>query len=94
MLSDDLIATIQRLPLNDKVALLESLMQTVNEELRQASPGTDTTSDAKRRTDRRGTEEPLPPFAELRGILAKDTLIPADYDWKDDYADYLTKKYA
>ena len=40
------------------------------------------------------TDGPLPSFAELQGVLAADTPIAAEYDWEDDYTDYLTKKYA
>lgn len=94
MLPDDLMTTIQRLPLEEKVSLLEILMRTVNEELRQESRDNAVDPRAKRALEVLGTDGPLPPFAELQGILATDTPIPAEYDWKDDYTDYLTKKYA
>jgi len=77
------LENIQRLPLDEKMALLEALMRAVNDELRQES-----------RSDAPRADEPLPPFEELQGILATTTPLPAEDHWKDDYADYLTKKYA
>ncbi len=94
MLPDDLMANIQRLPLDEKMALLAALMQTVDEELRRRSHDNRVDPHGKRALEVLGTDGPLPSFAELQGILATDTPIPAEYDWKDDYADYLTKKYA
>ncbi len=94
MVFDDLMTTIQRLPLDEKVALLEALMRTVNEELHHASSEATAAPNAKRPADVLGTEGQPPPFEELRGVLAMDTPIPTEYDWKGDYADYLTKKYA
>jgi hypothetical protein len=41
-----------------------------------------------------GTDGYLPPFETLHGILATDMSLPTEYDWKDDYTDYLTEKYA
>jgi hypothetical protein len=94
MLPDDLMANIQRLPLDEKMALLTVLIQTVNEELRQKSRDSAADRDINRALEAIGTDGPLPSFAELQGVLATDTPISAEYDWKDDYADYLTKKYA
>lgn len=93
MVSDDLMANIQRLPLGEKVALLDMLLRAVSEEMRRVSP-VPADSDAERLSELPGADGPLPPFAELRGILATNTPPPAECDWKDDYADYLTKKYA
>ena len=92
MLSDDLMTNIQRLPLDEKLALLEALMQAVHAELHQESIDT-AHPDTKRLIEVLGIDGPLPPFAELGGILAMNT-PSAEEDWKDDYADYLTKKYA
>ncbi len=94
MVSDDLMMIIRRLPLDEKVALLEALMRTVNEELHHSSAEAAATPDAKRLADIFDDERQPPPFEELRGVLAVDTPIATEYDWKDDYGDYLTKKYA
>jgi hypothetical protein len=94
MLPDELITFIKRLPLDEKMALLAALTRTVNEELRQESRDNAVDPRAKRALELLETDGPLPSFAELQGILATDTPIPAEYDWEDDYADYLTKKYA
>jgi hypothetical protein len=94
MLSGDLIANNRRLPLDEKMPLLTVLIQTVNEELGRVSRDSATDRDITRALEALGTDSPLPPFAELHGVLATDTPIPAEYDWEDDYADYLTKKYA
>lgn len=94
MLPDDLMTTIQQLPLEEKVSLLELLIRTVNEELRRESRDIAVDPRAQRALEVLGIDGPLPPFSELQGILASDTPVPAEYDWKDDYADYLTKKYA
>jgi hypothetical protein len=94
MLPDELITFIKRLPLDEKMALLAALTRTVNEELRQESRDNAVDPRAQRALELLETDGPLPSFAELQGILATDTPIPAEYDWEDDYADYLTKKYA
>jgi hypothetical protein len=94
MLPDDLLANIQRLPLDEKMTLLKRLMQAVNEELRQQSCGVTASPDAKRAREMLGTDGYLPPFETLHGILATDMSLPTEYDWKDDYTDYLTEKYA
>ena len=94
MLPDDLMANIQRLPLDEKMALLAALIQTVNEELRQKSRDSAANRDINRARAAIGADGPLPSFAEMQGVLATDTPISAEYDWEDDYADYLTKKYA
>lgn len=94
MLPDDLMTNIQRLPLDGKMALLKMLMRTVNEELGQETHGNSLDPAIKRARDVLGIDWPLLSFAELQGILTTDTLSPAEYDWKDDYSDYLTKKYA
>ncbi|GEM_PF-3348114 len=94
MLSDDLMANIQRLPLDEKMVLLETLMRTVSEELRQQLREAVASPDTKRAREMLGTDGSLPPFEDLQGILATDTPLPAEYDWKDDYTDYLTMKYA
>ncbi len=94
MLSDDLMTTIQRLPLNEKVALLDVLMRTINEDVRHASSEATTSPDAEHVRKMLGREGQPPPFEELQGILATGSPVPAGYDWKDDYTDYLTQKYA
>jgi hypothetical protein len=94
MLPDDLMTSIKRLPLDEKMALLAALMRTVNEELHQELRDSAVDPRAKRALELLDTDGPLPSFAELQGILATDTPIPAEYDWEDDYTDYLTKKYA
>lgn len=94
MLSDDLMTTIQRLPLDEKVALLEVLMRTVNEALHHASSEAAAAPATEHLADMLGGEGQPPPFAELRGVLAAGLSVSAGYDWKDDYTDYLTKKYA
>ena len=33
-------------------------------------------------------------FGDLAGILASDKPIPPDWDWKEEYIDYLLKKYS
>lgn len=90
MLPDDLMANIERLPLDEKMALLAALTRTINDELRQKSSGAIT----KRARAMLGADGPLPPFEELQGVLATDTPLSSEYDWKDDYTDYLAKKYA
>jgi hypothetical protein len=72
MLPDDLMANIQRLPLDEKMALLAVLMRTVNEELRQDSRGITANPHAERALEVLGTDGPLPPFAELQGVLATE----------------------
>lgn len=63
MLSDDLMANIQRLPLDEKVALLNMLMRAVSEEVRRVSPVPADPS-AKRLAGVLGTDGPPPPFEE------------------------------
>lgn len=94
MLSEDLMANIQRLPLDEKLILLEVLMRTVNEEVRQQTRGGTADPDITHALATLGANGPFPPFEDLQGVLASDTPIPVEYDWKDDYADYLTQKYA
>lgn len=94
MLPDDFMASIERLPLDEKIFLLKTLTRTIAEELHRQSRGATIAPDARRAREMLDTDGPLPPFEELQGVLATETPLPSTYDWKEDYTDYLTKKYA
>ncbi|OLE54320.1 MAG: hypothetical protein AUG51_08600 [Acidobacteria bacterium 13_1_20CM_3_53_8] len=75
MTREQLIEEIRQLPLEQKVALLEAISRSVQEEMRLR--------------ERRGAA-----VNRLRGIAKPDGPPPSDEELKEDYIDYLTKKYS
>jgi hypothetical protein len=85
---EDVMANINQLPLDEKLLLLVALAQSVREEMSLGVPAPFHRAAAPRGGDS------VPPFAQLQGILTTDTAPSAEHDWKDEYTEYLTKKYA
>jgi hypothetical protein len=67
---------IERLPLNEQLALLEALTRALRKTLTQS-----------------GTKEPGRAPKLVRGMLKPDGPMPTDEELKQDYTDYLIKKY-
>lgn len=72
----EMAAEIERLPLDEQLALLESLTRALRKTLTQSS-----------------TQEPDQSLVLVRGMLKPDGPMPTDEELKQDYTDYLIKKY-
>ena len=72
----EMVVEIERLPLNEQLALLEALTRALRKTLTQ--------SDKK---------EPVQSLVLVRGMLKPDGPMPTDEELKQDYTDYLIKKY-
>ena len=72
----DMAVEIERLPLNEQLALLEVLTRSLRKTLTQ--------SDAKKS----GNSLKL-----VRGMLKPDGPMPTDEELKEDYTNYLIRKY-
>ena len=88
MTQEEIINTIRQLPLNERVELLEEISRSVKEELRSAGAAKDQANDSTQR------EEKLAAFHRLRGMLKTNEPPPTDQELKDDYVNYLEKKYS
>jgi len=93
MATDDLLAKIQQLSLDEKLVLLDALMRAVRVEI-QERPTVDSSLSRVNDLEVFLPEGPPPSFERLCGILATTGLAQPEYYWKDDDTDYLTKKYA
>ena len=72
----EMAVEIERLPLNEQLALLEALTRALRKTLTQ--------SDMKK---------PGQPPRLVRGMLKPDGPMPTDEELKQDYTDYLIRKY-
>jgi hypothetical protein len=88
MTHEEVIEAISRMPLDEKLLLLQELVHVVREETLSASSAKAVADDA---SDGGAT---FPRFADLRGILESTTPPVADDAWRDDYVEDLAKKYA
>ena len=72
----EMAVEIERLPLNEQLALLEALTRSLRKVLTQS-----------------GTKEPGKSPKLTRGMLKPDGPMPTDEELKQDYTDYLIRKY-
>lgn len=88
MNQEEIINTIRQLPLHERVELLEEISRSVSEELQSQGA---TKDELDQLTER---EQKLAAFHRLRGMLKTDEPPPTDQEVKDDYVNYLEKKYS
>ena len=72
----EMAVEIERLPLNEQLALLEALTRSLRKALTQSD-----------------TKEPGKSLKLVRGMLKPDGPMPTDEELKQDYTDYLIRKY-
>jgi hypothetical protein len=88
MTQEEIITTIRQLPLEERVQLLEEISRSVQEEL-----GSVIVKENQPRSSA-DREHRLAAFERLQGMLKADGSPPTDQELKDDYLNYLEKKYS
>ena len=93
MTQEELIQQIERLPLEQKIGLIEAISRSLREELAQSKEGA---PDGETETKQAEVSEQdgVPISQQLRGILKFEGEPPTDEEVKDAYADYLLEKYS
>ena len=95
MTSEQLIEEIRRLPMAQRLELLEAVSRSLREEL---EPREDSQADGQgesNQADAQGSDQNATTLSQrLRGILKFDGDPPTDEEVKDAYADYLLEKYS
>jgi hypothetical protein len=93
MTSQQFIEEIKRLPVAERVALIEAISRSVQEDL-QRGEGLSTVGKSKQSTAYDSASGRVPLSQRLRGIIKFDGGPPTDEEVKDMIADYLTEKYS
>lgn len=93
MSGQQLIEEIRRLPIAERIALMDAISRGVQEDLeRDAEASRATGLSESSPTQSASTRMPL--SQRLRGIVKFDGAPPNDEEMKDMIADYLTEKYS
>jgi hypothetical protein len=87
MTHEELIQEINQLPRDERKALGEAILLSVQDEQLASDSGAGEQSEVSR-------EEKLAAFHRLRGMLKTDGPPPTDEELKDDYIEYLAEKYS
>lgn len=96
MTQQQFIEEIKRLPVAERVALIEAISRGVREDLKshKESLSTRMPSEPDGAQAQDGGQEKVPLSQRLYGILKFDGDPPTDEEVKDAYADYLLEKYS
>jgi hypothetical protein len=86
MTHEELIQEIQQLPRDERKALGEEILRSVQEE--------HFANDSGPREREVSREERMAAFHRLRGMLKTEGPPPTDEELKDDYIKYLAEKYS
>jgi len=87
MTREELIREIEQLPLAEREAAVEELRRGIQEEIR-ANGSAESEEQSKR------IERKLAAVNRLRGLFKTGAPPPTDEELKEDYANYLMKKYS
>ena len=87
MTHEELIQEIKQLPRDQRKALGEAILRSVQEEQLASDSGPREQSEISR-------EEKIAAFHRLRGMLKTEGSPPTDEELKDDYINYLAEKYS
>jgi hypothetical protein len=87
MTHEELIHEIKQLPRDERKALGEEILRSVQEEQLASDSGS-------RKRSEIGREERMAAFHRLRGMLKTNGPPPTDKELKDEYTKYLADKYS
>jgi hypothetical protein len=93
MTSQQFIEEIKRLPVTERVALIEAISRSVQEDL-QRGGGVSPVVESKESTASDSGSDRVPLSQRLRGTVKFDGGPPTDEEVKEMIADYLTEKYS
>ena len=88
MTREELVKEIKQLPLAEREAVVEEVSRSIQEEVEANG------SLAKSEEQRNRIEQKLAAVNRLRGLFKTDAPPPTDEELKEDYVNYLTKKYS
>ncbi|HMF56182.1 MAG TPA: hypothetical protein VK619_07535 [Pyrinomonadaceae bacterium] len=94
MTREQLIEEIRRLPLEQKLKLLETISRSVREDLDSKQERNPDAASKPKQINEGSGENRVPVSHRLYGILKFDGEPPTDEKLKDAYADYLLEKYS
>lgn len=97
MTKEELVKESMQLPVDEREALVEELLFSIRKEVYAGGESTRGGGDAssKARAGRQNRiAEKLAAVHRLRGMFRSDGPPPTDEELKQDYIDYLTKKYS
>jgi len=95
MTHEQLIEEVKRLPLAQRLELLEAVSRSLREELEPSKADQIATPRETTQVETQDSEHSTIPLSQrLRGILKFDGDPPTDEEVKDAYADYLLEKYS
>ena len=86
MTKEELVKEFRHLPLEEREAAVEEILRGIREE----PDGLSVQSEVKRNR----IEEKLAAVERLRGLFKTDAPPPTDEELKEDYINYLAKKYS
>ena len=88
MTREELVKEIKQLPLAEREAVVEEVSRSIQEEVEANG------SLAKSEEQRNRIEQKLAAVSRLRGAFKTDAPPPTDEELKEDYVNYLAKKYS
>jgi hypothetical protein len=98
MVDHELIERVTRLPISQRLGLIELLTRSLRSDIPSESAGR--TEGAELVNASRGQSADQPSLSEraaaltrLFGALSDDPRPPTDEEWKEDHINYLTRKY-
>jgi hypothetical protein len=95
MTQQQFVEAIKRLPVADRIALIEAIMRSVREDLElHGRDGSVINSQSNQTATQSSGEARTTLSQRLYGILKFDGPPPSDEELKDHYADYLMEKYS
>lgn len=96
MSTHELLAEIQKLPVAERLALIESLTRGLREELQPPLHTKAITDENHNMTEPKQTPHQQRRFVadKLRGLFKTKDQPPADQEIKDDYTRFLMEKYS
>jgi hypothetical protein len=98
MVDQELIERVTRLPVPARLELIELLTRSLRSDIPSDSAGRaegaePVDSSRDRNADQPTLEERAAALTRLFGALSNDRRPPTDEEWKEDYINYLIRKY-
>lgn len=98
MVDRELIERVIRLPVAERLELIELLTHSLRSAIPSESAGRTEGAELVHASRSQSADQPSPSeraaaLTRLFGALSDDRRPPTDAEWKEDYINYLTRKY-